>query len=164
MSLLPNITWQLKYTPDDGDLLHRFCIPALECAVRYDRSTVYFSAGALSAASRGVAGLVRNRGRMRLIVGCTLDEPDVQAIARGQSLRDVVEASLQRSPLVTEDQASLKALELLAWMVAKGYLDVKATIPCNQQRRPVRSKAGSMPGKTLRNECSMLKKIFYSDR
>jgi hypothetical protein len=139
--LLPSLSWQLKYTPDDGDLLRHFYIPALECAVRYDRSTGYFSAGALSAASRGVEGLVRNRGRMCLIVGCTLDEPEVQAIARGQSLRDTVEASLHRAPLIADDQDTAGALELLAWMVAKGHLDVKVAIPCDHQRRPVRTDA-----------------------
>ncbi|GAB6058234.1 hypothetical protein [Desulfonatronum parangueonense] len=36
---LPSLSWQLKYTPDDGDLLRRFYIPVQECAVRYDRST-----------------------------------------------------------------------------------------------------------------------------
>ena len=136
---LPSLSWQLKYTPDDGDLLRHFYIPALKCAVRYDRSTGYFSAGALSAASRGVEGLVRNQGRMRLIVGCTLDEPEVQAIARGQSLRDTVEASPQRTPLTADDQDAVIALELLAWMVAKGHLDVKVAIPCDHQRRPVRT-------------------------
>ncbi|GAB6058230.1 hypothetical protein [Desulfonatronum parangueonense] len=60
---LPSLSWQLKYTPEDGDQLRRFYISALECAVRNDRSTGYFSAGALSAASRGVEGLVRNQGR-----------------------------------------------------------------------------------------------------
>ncbi|WP_045218059.1 DEAD/DEAH box helicase [Desulfonatronum thioautotrophicum] len=138
---LPTLSWQLKYTPDDGDLLRHFYIPALQCAVRYDRSTGYFSAGALSAASRGVEGLVRNQGRMRLIVGCTLDEPEVQAIARGQSLRETVEASLQRTPLTAEDQDAASALELLAWMVAKGHLDVKVAIPCDHKRRPVRTDA-----------------------
>ncbi|GAB6058226.1 SNF2-related protein [Desulfonatronum parangueonense] len=141
MSLLPDITWQLKYTPDDGDLLRRFYIPALECAVRYDRSTGYFSAGALSAASRGVEGLVRNQGRMRLIVGCTLDEPEVQAISQGESLRQAVETSLQRTPLTADDKDTVNALELLAWMVAKGYLDVKVAIPCNHERRPMRTDA-----------------------
>lgn len=28
-SLLPSLSWQLKYTPEDGDLLRHFYIPAL---------------------------------------------------------------------------------------------------------------------------------------
>ncbi len=51
----------LKYTPDDGDLVEQFYVPALECAVRYDRSTGYFGAAALALAVRGIEGLVRER-------------------------------------------------------------------------------------------------------
>jgi hypothetical protein len=85
--------WRLKYTPDDGDLVELFYIPALECAVHYDRSTGYFGAAALALAMRGIEGLIRNNGQMRLVVGCTLDEigapcddrPRFFRAARGQS-------------------------------------------------------------------------------
>ena len=73
--MLRDRTWQLRYTPDDGDLVRRFYIPALQDAVRYHRLTGYFNAAALALAARGIEGLVRNDGHMRLLVGCTL-EPD----------------------------------------------------------------------------------------
>ena len=63
MSLLCDREWKLKYTPDDGDLVAIFYIPALECATRYDRLTGYFRARALALAARGIEGLVRNSGR-----------------------------------------------------------------------------------------------------
>ena len=69
MPLLSDQTWKTKYTPDDGDLVQLFYVPALEAAVRYDRTTGYFSASALAIAARGLEGLIRNDGRMRLIVG-----------------------------------------------------------------------------------------------
>ena len=76
--------WKLKYTPDDGNLVRLFYIPALEDAERYDRLTGYFNANALRLAARGIEGLVRNDGRMRLIVGCTLDPPEIKAIEKGE--------------------------------------------------------------------------------
>ena len=154
MSILSDIRWKLKYTPEDGELLEKFYIPALSCAVRYDRSTGYFGAAVLAAASRGVEGLVRNEGRMRLIVGCTLGEPEAQAIAKGESLKDTVESRLLKTPLSPVDSDAVDALELLAWMVAKGYLEVKVAVPCDAQRRPVCStaiyheKAGVVEDKT----------------
>ena len=51
MSLLCDREWKLKYTPDDGDLVNLFYVPALECAVRYDRLTGYFQAKALGLAA-----------------------------------------------------------------------------------------------------------------
>lgn len=71
MSLLPDYDWQTKYDADGRSLVEMFFVPALESATRYDRTTGYFSAGVLMLASRGVEGLVRNGGRMRLVVGCT---------------------------------------------------------------------------------------------
>ena len=86
MSLLCDKEWRLKYTPDDGDLVTCFYVPALECAVRYDRLTGYFRAAALTLAARGLEGLIRNGGRMRLLVGCTLGQPEVDAIAKGANV------------------------------------------------------------------------------
>ena len=73
MPALRDHAWRLKYTPDNGDLVRAFYVPLLDCAVRYDRLTGYFSASALALAARGVEGLVRNGGHMRMVVGCTLE-------------------------------------------------------------------------------------------
>lgn len=131
MSILQDVPWQCKYTPSDGDLLQKFYIPVLRCAVRYDRTTGFFSAETLAAASLGVEELVRNNGRMRLIAGCTLDEEEVSAIRKGESLRDTVEASLLRSPFGHDSDIVRDGLELLAWMVANGYLEVRVAVPCD---------------------------------
>lgn len=136
MSLLTDINWQFKYSPENGSLLKRFYLPALSPAIRYHRSTGYFRASALAAAARGVERLVRNQGRMRLLVGCTLEPPEAQAIAEGESLRNTVNKGLLRTPLRAKDPEMVDALELLAWMVAKGFLDVKLAIPCDGGRRP----------------------------
>lgn len=138
MTLLRDTTWRLKYTPDDGDLVHLFYVPALRSAARYDRLTGYFSARALALAARGVEGLVVNSGRMRLIVGCTLGEEEVAAIERGESLREAVDRTLIKTPLLSADPRTIDALELVAWMVANGFLDVKLAVPCDLARRPVR--------------------------
>jgi SNF2 family DNA or RNA helicase len=137
MSLLTDREWKTKYTPDDGDLVRLFYVPALECAVRYDRTTGYFGATALAIAARGIEGVVRNDGRMRLVVGCTLNEPEVQAIEKGAALADTVERFMLRAPFDELDRSAEAALELLAWMVARGILEVKVAVPCDRKRRPV---------------------------
>jgi len=48
--ILPSLTWKTSYRHEDGDLIALFYIPALECALRYDRLTGYFSADALALA------------------------------------------------------------------------------------------------------------------
>ena len=135
--MLVDHPWHLKYTSDDGDLIRLFYLPALEDAGRYDRLTGYFNASALALAARGIEGLVRNDGRMRLVVGCTLDPPEIEAIEQGEQLRHLVERHLTKLPLAPPDVGSAGALELLAWMVGRGILDVKVAVPCDSDGKPI---------------------------
>ena len=137
MSILQDRIWKLKYTPDHGDLVKLLYEPMLECAVRYDRLTGYFSASALALAARGVEGLVLNGGRMRMVVGCTLDPPEIEAIQKGEELRAQVDRRLTATPLLPNGPGMAEALELLAWMVEQGRLEVRVGIPCDAERRPI---------------------------
>ncbi len=154
MSLLQDTTWSTKYDSDQASLVRQFYEPALSCAVRYDRTTGYFSAGVLLLAARGIEGLVRNNGRLRLVVGCTLDGPEIDAINHGEDLRATVGAHVQAMPLEATTDAEKQALELLSWMVARGYLEIKVAVPCDHLRRPCpasgifHEKAGVIEDKT----------------
>ncbi len=136
MTLLSDFRWKAKYDSDEGNLVQSFFVPALGCARRYDRTTGYFTASVLTLAARGIEGLVRNDGRMRLVVGCTLGPGEVDAIARGEDLRQQVEARLKGMPLAPASAGEEAALELLSWMVARGFLEVRVAIPCTADRRP----------------------------
>ena len=114
LPLLTDYDWRSKYDPDDGTLIEQFYLTALVCAQRYDRTTGYFSATALAIAARGIEGLVLNAGRMRMVVGCTLGQPEVDAIEQGQSLKDTVAGMLLAMPLVGTNKGEKEALELLA--------------------------------------------------
>ena len=154
MSILRDHGWKLKYTPDDGSFVRELYQPALACAVRYDRLTGYFRASALALAARGIEGLVFNGGRMRMVVGCTLHPPEIEAIEKGEDLRAQVAQHFSAMPLMPADDNATSALELLAWMVAKGLLDVRVGIPCDDKRRPIpaeglfHEKAGIIEDKT----------------
>ncbi len=137
MGLLTDYTWATKYDSDTLSLIKEFYTPVLNCAVRYDRSTGFFSARILTLAAIGIEGLIRNNGTMRLIIGCTLKEEEVEAIRRGEKLKEVIDSSLSNFPLVPENIEEANALELLAWMVAQGYLEVKLALPCSLERQPI---------------------------
>ena len=137
MSIPQDRAWKLKYTPDYGNLVKSLHEPMLECAIRYDRLTGYFSASALALAARGIEELIRNGGRMRIVVGCTLDPPEIAAIERGEELRAQVDRHLSALPLVPTDLRMTEALELLAWMVAQRLLEKRVGVPCDAKRRPV---------------------------
>ena len=138
MSCLSEKSWKLIYDSDDGPLGSRFYTPALKCAVRYDRTTGYFTAGALTIASQGIEHLVASDGRMRLLVGCTLEQQEIEAVKRGEELSKSIATQTSNELEEVTDPTQLEALELLSWMVAHGYLEIRVAIPCTSDRMPVR--------------------------
>ena len=136
MALLSNTEWRTSYRHEDGDLIELFYNPALACAVQYDRMTGYFSADALALASRGISALVMNDGRMRLIVGCTLQQAEQDAIGEGYDWRTQLEKQLLSADLTPPNEEAGRGLEMLAWMVAQGHLDVKVAVPVGPNGMP----------------------------
>lgn len=135
--LLKDRSWQIKYSREDDNLVSRFYVPALSTAIRYDRTTGYFRAGSLVLAARGLDHLVLNGGMMRLLVGCTLGQDEVDAIERGTEMADLISAKADFSLPETSDGIERDALELLAWMVGRRLLEIKVAVPCDEKtRRP----------------------------
>ena len=138
--MLAGRTWRRKYTPDDGELVRLFYVPALEDAERYDRLTGYFGAGALALAARGIEGLVRNRGHMRLVVGCTLPPAEIEAIERGAKLRRAGRAPSGRAVTGTSGSGRRRR-------AGAAGLDGGGRPSRREGRRPVRRTTSTDPGR-----------------
>ena len=128
MTSLRSHSFQISYGPAD-DRLHDFYIPALSASVRYDRTAGFFSSSALAVAAAGVARLIANGGTMRLLVGAQLSEADVRAIERGRALTDVVAERLIAALSEPEEEVMRRRMEVLAWMVATGSLQIRVVLP-----------------------------------
>jgi hypothetical protein len=101
-SNLRDYNFKISYGPSD-DRLYDFYIPALSRSVRYDRSAGFFSSSALAVAAAGVARLIKNGGTMRLLVGAQLSEEDVEAIRKGDELRECLSMRLLNAISDPED-------------------------------------------------------------
>jgi hypothetical protein len=122
---------------DSGDeALRRFYVPALSRAVNYDRSVGYFQASALSAAAQGVSRFVAGGGRMRLLIGAELSEPERQALVGATEIPAEIASRLARE-LVPPDLISARRLEVLAWLASQRRLQVKVAIPVDADGRPI---------------------------
>ena len=135
--MLRDREWALGYTSDDGSLAEQFYTPALTEAIRYDRGTGYFSADSLVGNMRGVEGLIRNDGRMRLLVGCKLKPKEIEAIRHGEDLKKHVANNLCQVSLNPPDDHTKDGLELLSWMIAKNYMDIQVAIACDNNGQPL---------------------------
>lgn len=117
------------------DILHEFYIPVLRRSVRYDRMAGYFSSSSLAASSQGFSAFVGKQGRIRLIVGADLAPTDVDAILKGNQERyaEEIDHSLGNREGWPEDVQ--RGVDLLAWMVANEYLDIKVAFRIHAETR-----------------------------
>jgi len=129
---LRSYTWRNSYKTSavtgkgrPVDILYDFYIPVLKRSIRYDRIAGYFRSSSLAAASQGFSAFVGRGGKIRLIVGADLDPSDVQAILQGDAERLATGLNAQLAQRDTWPADVAKGVDLLAWMVAQGYLEVR---------------------------------------
>jgi len=138
---LREVEWKPRYSGETDNPLRAFYIPALSRSVAYERKAGYFSSTALAVAAQGVARLIQNGGKMRLLVGCQLSKDDVEAIERGRKLREVVTERLLGEFADPTDRIQHDRLGALAWMVARGMLEVKVAVPRDERGKPLPAEA-----------------------
>jgi hypothetical protein len=134
--------WRTNYRTSalqpDGrplDMLHDFYIPALERSVRYDRVAGYFSSSSLAAASQGFSAFVGKGGQARMIVGADVSPGDVQAILDGDHQRYVQHLENSLGESTTWPQDVRRGVDLLAWMVAHAYLEIRVAFRLHASTR-----------------------------
>lgn len=136
MKLLPDHEFKISYGVAD-DRLNEFYVPALRLSVRYDRSAGFFSSSALAVAAAGIARIIQNGGRMRLLVGAQLSEEDVTAIQKGHDPAQRLSEKMPEMLSDPEDVLMKKRLEAFAWMVAAGTLEIKVVLPTDEDGNPL---------------------------
>ncbi|MBD2772261.1 helicase-related protein [Iningainema tapete] len=128
--------WKISYSSNTHNTIADFYIPALECAVQYDRKAGFFSSAILSKVARGLGAMLHSGGRMRLIMGCQFSPQDLQAIQQGYELRDALLSRLDAELKPPENFAQLKHFEILSWLIQNNYLDIKIAIPIKENGIP----------------------------
>ena len=71
------------YKTYKNNIVKEFYNPVLKNAVLYQRSVGFFSSTALIELTKGISGLVKNKGKVQLIVSPYLSPEDVEAIEKG---------------------------------------------------------------------------------
>lgn len=128
---LRQIAFKSVYKSKSSSLVHDFLIPALEHAVTYNRAVGYFSSSLLAYIARGISGLVKNNGIMRLVVGSILSEQEFQAVKDGAQQRQYLEKAEAQllealDCYVTKEEGD--RLKLLCYLVAANKLEIKIAL------------------------------------
>ena len=69
-----------EYRTQRDNIPEEFYIPLLSRAVCYKRAVGYFSSSSLIEISIGIAGLVKNCGKIQIVASPYLSEEDIEAI------------------------------------------------------------------------------------
>ena len=126
---LKDLMLKKAYSSDTDDILHDFYISALKEAVEYDRLAGFFSSTSLAIAAKGIIGLIKNDGRMRLIISPKIDKKDLEAIKEAHSNPEkYIEEKMLKELEKLEDEFIRDHVFALAWMVANRKLDIKVAI------------------------------------
>jgi len=135
---LKEITLKKSYDSDVDNILGDFYIPALSVSSQYSRLTGFFSSTSLAVAAKGISGLIRNGGHIRLITGAKFFKDDIEAI---KSAYDKLEFLLQKNLLKELDNIENDFVKdhvrALGWMVANKILNIKVAIVFDAKGYPI---------------------------
>lgn len=118
-----------NYNSDRDDVLNQFYIPALKESIEYYRLAGFFSSTALAVAARGVMGLLKNGGRIKLIAGAIINPEDVNAIRDGlEKPINIIEQNFIKDLNNIEDEFVRNHIQALGWMVANNKMDIRLAV------------------------------------
>jgi DNA phosphorothioation system restriction enzyme len=97
----------------------------------------YFTSNGLALIARGIAYLLQNDGTMKLVASPALDESDVSALRLGtENPENILRKVTARTFVEIRDLVARERLNALAWLIAKGSLQVKLAIKTDSQGLP----------------------------
>lgn len=129
---LSTLSLQVEYSSDYVGLVGEFYTPCLSRAVLYRRAVGYFTSSGLVCAAQGLAALLNNNGRIRLIASPLLCPADIEAINKGYKDRDAVVKEAAAEALVDiEGRIARSRFDALAWMISEDLMDVSLAIRVN---------------------------------
>ena len=129
---LKGLTLKKAYSSDFDDILDNFYIPALEQSAEYSRLAGFFSSTSLTVAARGILGLLKNGGEMKLIISPKLSKDDLDIIVAAQNnpSKRIEEKFLKELEQI-ENDFEKDHIAILGWMLANDKLRIKVAIPRN---------------------------------
>lgn len=123
---LTDIHFNLKYRSDNDQIHEDFYYPCLVESVKYDRAAGYFSSQSLKMLARGFEVFLFNGGKIRIVANPVLSSSDILAIEKGHKAKsDVIERALLREIEVSSTTLQDETLNVLAWLIYKGQIEIK---------------------------------------
>lgn len=138
---LRDIQLKKAYSSDDDDILSNFYIPALRNATEYCRLAGFFSSTSLAIAARGVLGLIKNGGFIKILTSPQLHKKDIEVIKESvESPERYIEGILLSELDDFKNKFVEQHLYALGWMIANKRLEIRIAVVHDENGIPIGSK------------------------
>jgi len=138
MMSLRDLSLKKYYSSDTDDILCEFYIPALQESISYHRLAGFFSSSSLAIAARGIVGLIKNDGKMHIIVSPKLNKEDIEIILESYTNPDkFIEMKMTKELGNLENEFVKNHVLALGWMISNNLLKIKVAIPYNNEGVPL---------------------------
>ncbi len=128
MENIKNLNLKSVYRSGKDDLLKDFYLPVLSTAKYYDRAVGFFSTSLIAYALKGISSIVKNDGKMRLIIGHPLDDEEFEALQEGENLKSISMILAKELDEILNDSTlkiELARLKIFTMLVATNKLEIK---------------------------------------
>lgn len=133
------------YKTYKNDIVKEFYNPVLKHAVLYQRAVGFFSSTALIDMTKGITGILKNKGKIQFIVSPFLTQEDIDAINRGYEKKKIIGEAMMREFREPENYFQEERLNWLAYLIEVGVLEIKvAFTPSNKEMGMYHEKVGIM--------------------
>ncbi|WP_266029785.1 DEAD/DEAH box helicase family protein [Brucella intermedia] len=126
---LRNIAYQEDYRSGYDNIVDDFFRPSLRQAKRYWRAVGYFSSSALESFGTPLGEFLKNEGTIRLVTSVELSARDLQAIADGETRRDVYEGRIEEILENEFGDGVGDGVVRLARLLEIGRLELRVAVP-----------------------------------
>lgn len=124
---------KLIYDTSTSNIVDELIVPLLSQSREYYRGVGYFSSAWLGLAFKGIQELILKNGRIRLLTSPQLSSEDWNAIRNGEKAKtdEVIYKSICKSINEFDAKSKSDILNLLAWLIADGFLEMKFVVCTN---------------------------------
>jgi superfamily II DNA or RNA helicase len=127
-SRLRDLNLKSVYRTGKSDLLNEMYIPVLSVAKSYDRAVGYFATSLLAYGLKGISSVVKNDGKMRLIIGAAVTDEEFEALKEGTDQKQFAKALTHELEIIISQAktgAEQHRLRLFSLLVACGNLELR---------------------------------------
>lgn len=123
-----------KYDSGIQNVVEDFYLPVLKESINYDRIAGFFTSTSLLVSFRGLESLVKNKGKVRLIVSPRLSDDDIEIM---NSYEDDIEKYIEMNfedELQKVENGIASPIEALAWLLANDYMEIRIALVMKKDR------------------------------